>query len=747
MPLRPPALDDRSFDDLVEEILARIPAHTPEWTNPRLGDPGRTLIELFAWLVDTLLYRANLIPERQRLAFLRLLGQPLKSAQPAKGIVTISFGDDSHTEAAPLKSSAKIQGPVPFESQTELTVLPIAAEAYYKRPLTEAEHHQLHEVILGLRDLYNIQGDPAPYVTTPIFAGGAPDPNGFDLVQRSVDQSLWLALLAPKKELVTAARNTLGDTSSGRQQLLNVGIVPATRVPGLFESIGPRAPIPHRWEISYVNEAGELDFLTLEELPNADSTQGLTQAGVIRVILPSAEFLQAPSNNVLENLFAGVGEAPPRLDDPEKAARLVTWLRLRAVDSTRHLPVEQLSLSWIGINAVDVLQYETITGKILGVSDGTAHQEFSLPARSVDPDTIRIEVEEPNAGFRPWHRIDDFTTIHHNPTVAREARAYTLDSEAGTIHFGDGVRGRIPEAGQRIRAAFLRASSGRAGNVPPGTLKDVSAISVTGATVPPLRIQQPLPMRGGEDAETLEQAEQRIPSLLKHRERAVTIEDYRILANEAPGIDVGRLDVLPRFKPHQRRFNVPGVVSVMVWPNRPLGPAPNPRPDRPFLETVHRHLDVRRPLGTELYVIGCEYVGLGVSMSVSIREGFGETTVLQAIRDALRRVFWPLPPGGLQAEGWPLGRAVRDQEVEVEVSRVTGVNSVVAMALFEQEDNHWRKLPHVLELREWQLPELLHVVIEVVPSDTVSADAPNLEVRPRPDDSPAIAIPVVPETC
>jgi hypothetical protein len=57
-------------------MLASIPAHTPEWTSPQIGDPGRTLIELFAWLADTILYRANLIPERQRIAFLRLLGQP-----------------------------------------------------------------------------------------------------------------------------------------------------------------------------------------------------------------------------------------------------------------------------------------------------------------------------------------------------------------------------------------------------------------------------------------------------------------------------------------------------------------------------------------------------------------------------------------------------------------------------------------------------------------------------------------------
>src|SRR5919199_6619882 len=95
MPIRPPALDDRSFDDLVDEVLARIPAHTPEWTNPRLGDPGRTLIELFAWLTDTLLYRANLVPERQRLVFLRLLGQHLRPAIAARGIVSLSFSNET----------------------------------------------------------------------------------------------------------------------------------------------------------------------------------------------------------------------------------------------------------------------------------------------------------------------------------------------------------------------------------------------------------------------------------------------------------------------------------------------------------------------------------------------------------------------------------------------------------------------------------------------------------------------------
>ncbi|PZO43944.1 MAG: putative baseplate assembly protein, partial [Phormidesmis priestleyi] len=93
------------------------------------------MIELFAWLTDTLLYRANLIPERQRLAFLRLLGMGLRPAIPATGIVSISR-DDAFARNVTLQPYATLKGPVPFETQGEITVLPVTAQAFYKRSLT-----------------------------------------------------------------------------------------------------------------------------------------------------------------------------------------------------------------------------------------------------------------------------------------------------------------------------------------------------------------------------------------------------------------------------------------------------------------------------------------------------------------------------------------------------------------------------------------------------------------------------------
>jgi len=69
--------DDRAFERLVREALARLPAHAPEWTNHNASDPGVTLIELFAYFTEILLYRLARIPAASQLQFLRLLtGRP-----------------------------------------------------------------------------------------------------------------------------------------------------------------------------------------------------------------------------------------------------------------------------------------------------------------------------------------------------------------------------------------------------------------------------------------------------------------------------------------------------------------------------------------------------------------------------------------------------------------------------------------------------------------------------------------------
>jgi predicted phage baseplate assembly protein len=424
-----------------------------------------------------------------------------------------------------------------------------------------------------------------------------------------------------------------------------------------------------------------------------------------------------------------------------------------ARNATATTPViEQLALSWLGINAVEIEQRTTSSNIVLGTSDGLADQQLQLPATSVEAETLQLQVEE-SGTWVTWYPIDDLATLDRDPAIAREARVFMLDSEAGTVRFGDNMRGRIPPAGARIRTLLLRAGGGAAGNVPAGTLKDIAALGVGNAPPPELKVEQPLACDGGADAETLAQAERRIPGLFRHRDRAVTEDDYRQIAFETPAVQVGRVENLPRFKPQNRFFDVPGVITVMALPARALSGPPNPRADRPFLTAVHSWLERRRPLGTELYVIGCEYRPIGLSVAVSLAEGAARDTTLQAVRDSLRRCLWPLVPGGFDGQGWPLGRALSDRELGVEVARVPGVSEVHGVNLFVRSGDDWQIVGEPMleteknvQLNAWELPELLSVVVVAV--DGTGAPPTDLRALPNPfAATPAVAVPVVPEVC
>ncbi|MGH2609871.1 MAG: putative baseplate assembly protein, partial [Tepidiformaceae bacterium] len=88
MPLPDPQLDDRRFQDIVNEAKRLIPRYCPEWTDHNVSDPGITIVELFAWLADLLLYRINRVPEKNYLRFMDLLGINLKDAVPARAPLT-----------------------------------------------------------------------------------------------------------------------------------------------------------------------------------------------------------------------------------------------------------------------------------------------------------------------------------------------------------------------------------------------------------------------------------------------------------------------------------------------------------------------------------------------------------------------------------------------------------------------------------------------------------------------------------
>ncbi len=93
MSLTPPNLDDRTFEQLFAECKQRIPAVCPSWTDLGESDPGIVLLQLFAYLTETMIYRLNRLPEKAYIEFLKLLG--VKLAPPHAAIVTLRFSTET----------------------------------------------------------------------------------------------------------------------------------------------------------------------------------------------------------------------------------------------------------------------------------------------------------------------------------------------------------------------------------------------------------------------------------------------------------------------------------------------------------------------------------------------------------------------------------------------------------------------------------------------------------------------------
>jgi hypothetical protein len=76
VPIALPNLDDVTWKDLTDEARSLIPAWAPDWTNHNPSDPGITLVELFAYTAETLIYRVNRVGDPNIREFLKLVNGP-----------------------------------------------------------------------------------------------------------------------------------------------------------------------------------------------------------------------------------------------------------------------------------------------------------------------------------------------------------------------------------------------------------------------------------------------------------------------------------------------------------------------------------------------------------------------------------------------------------------------------------------------------------------------------------------------
>ncbi|HEX2300558.1 MAG TPA: putative baseplate assembly protein, partial [Pseudonocardiaceae bacterium] len=622
MALPAPNLDDRHFQDLVDDAKRLVQQRCPEWTDHNVSDPGVTLIETFASMVDQLGYRLNRVPERNYLRFLDLIGVRLYPPTAARGEVTFWL---SAPQPEPVMVAAgtpictprtETEDPVVFSTTRELAIVPC-----------------------GLDKLATAGPDGNPVDRTELLALG-----GLDQVVEGAEEGFACFGSPPQP----------GDT-----MLIGLSApVPSCalllRLDCEVQGVGvdPQDP-PLVWEAW-----DGTDWAAWEV--GQDETGGLNRPGDIVVHVPANHVA-----SVINQQRAG-------------------WLRCRALPPAEGQPfysaspmVRAAAVHTIG-GTVPAVHAETIRDEILGLSEGVPGQRFSVQHHPIVPGDQPLTLE--SAGGEGW---EEWQAVEHFAASGPADRHFVVDHVAGEVVLGPAVReqdgslrqhGAVPPKGVPLRLPAYRTGGGRRGNVARGKLV------VQREPVPFVnRVENRHPASGGVEGETVANATVRGPLQLRTRDRAVTAEDYELLARQAAP-DVARVRCVPA------GADAAGGARVLVVPAVGDDGTGKLRfedlvPPDATLAAISNYLEDSRCLGARLIIEPPFYQGVTVVARLLAQPRASVDKLRNRATEALYRYFNPII-GGPDGAGWPFGRPVQSGEVFAVLQRLPGVEMVEDVRLF-----------------------------------------------------------------
>lgn len=469
MSLPAPDLDDRSFQDIVDEAKRLIPRYCPEWTNHNLSDPGVALIELFAWMSEMVLYRINQVPERLYAKFLDLVGVEMFPPSVAETRLTFVL-------------SAPVDEVVRVPAGTEVT--------------TEARAGE----------------EPVVFTTTEELAISQPTLTGclagFAGEERWTD--VWDDLRYGKAPVTCFPSSPLtpGDALYLAFDRSLAGNLVQLQVTALSEGYGiePDRP-PLVWEV-WSGDAW------IPCRVDSDSTGGLNRDGVVVLHVPLAHETLTLSGTLAHWLRVRL----------TAAAEGEPWYE--ASPQLRGLTVASLG------GTVHAEHARRVAGEVVGQSDGGPGQQYQVQQAPVLPRREGEQVEVV-VGDRveAWTEVPDFSRsgpddrhVHWDGATGRITFGPRIRYPDGSIR----QHGAIPPDGAVVRVTGYRTGGGAGGNVGAGTLSQLRAPIPFVNEVSNFE-----PARGGVDAETVENAKLRGPLSLRTGQRAVTAADYERLTLEA----------------------------------------------------------------------------------------------------------------------------------------------------------------------------------------------------------------------
>jgi len=683
-----PSLDDRTYEELREAAVKRIPVHAPEWTDHNAHDPGITILELLAWLVERDGYRLDRITDEHRRRYLSLVGVTPRPPAPASVELAVPPGEavasaptDHRVPAGTSIDATPPDGePVGFETTTDVTltsatlaaVVSVAGDG--RTDLTAANDREGRSfrpfgADARTENTFNLGFDADPFagtdrleLTVEFDDAGLPDVDGHPADPVRFVPSIevvWERLMEPERwwaddawEPLETVHDGTTDFHDGGRIVLSTGDTSEAGTADENETVGEEVDgeTGHEGtdgETGHEETDGETavaDASGDDATPLAAGVLGRTEPlGWIRAVARARPERPAsaegrPDGGAREGrdhdrTFSY--ECPPRFDA----------VRTNVVPATQREEVADVALDRVDDGEDRPTQPPTET-------TGGRAQRFAFPRSPVESATIHV-------GGDRWETVTDFAAS------GATDQHVLLDHEAGEVLFGDGRHGMIPDPDLSVRAETAVYGGGERGNLPRGTRwrvdlgeEGIEAIPITRAS-------------GGAPAETIPEAFERARTRQETSHRAVTRADYRAIGRRTHGVRVGRIE--PIVGERTAEPVATNTVTVVAVPYGPPGRYPEPTPG--FLDAVEYQLCTHSLLTDRVRVVAPTYVGVRVGATIRVAADVTEAEARRAVTDRLTAYIDPLT--GFDGDGWPFDRPVHRSDLFETIDRLPPVEDVV----------------------------------------------------------------------
>jgi len=299
------------------------------------------------------------------------------------------------------------------------------------------------------------------------------------------------------------------------------------------------------------------------------------------------------------------------------------------------------------------VQEGTTYNDVVGSSSGMAWQVFAINRLPVIEGTVEVWVDETGTPEK-WAEVESLAYATAGQKVyelSRNFAGYVI------IRFGDGTYGKIPDAGASNVSSIFRVGGGVSGNVGADKItKLLDSISYSGGPVT-FTVTNLVQSSGGAEEQSIEDAKFLGPKSLRALNRAVTLEDFAVLARTVAGVEESRAVL--------RGVAVYREIDVYIIPVGSYVPT------QTLKDLVKAYLQERAMAGTLVYVNGPKHlVDILLIAQVTLDEGVAADAVQVAIETALIDFF------SVGHEFAQFGKDVNLSDIMALVDNIDGVNHI-----------------------------------------------------------------------